>query len=338
MTIENRDGLTRWLAEEAGANTVHILDSGKLDGGAIQDNRFLGLSFEGGPLDGPQKLVLRRSSPGTVEASHDRATEFALLKVAFDAGVRVPEPLFLNTGESLIGGEFFIMRALPGIGLGPKIVKDTSIGGDRDRLACDLATEMAKIHRITPEKLAPGLLGPPPTDPALNLVATYHEWLDSLTVQRPVLAWALYWLRENAPDPEDVVLCHRDFRTGNYLVDESGLTGILDWEFAGWGDPCEDLGWFSCRFWRFGATQLDAGGISTNDRFHAAYEKASGRTLDPARIRYYEVMANLRWAIIALQQAGRFTSGAEDGLELALISRRVPEMEAEIIALTRDTS
>ena len=51
-------------------------------------------------------------------------------------------------------------------------------------------------------------------------------------------------------------------------------------------------------------------------------------------MRYWEVMAHVRWAIIALQQSHRHISGAEPSLELALIGHRVPELDLEILRLT----
>ena len=44
-----------------------------------------------------------------------------------------------------------------------------------------------------------------------------------------------------------MVLTHKDFRTGNYIVDGAGHGAILDWEFAAWGDPMADLGWFCAK-------------------------------------------------------------------------------------------
>ena len=70
------------------------------------------------------------------------------------------------------------------------------------------------------------------------------------------------------------MLCHRDFRTGNYMLDIGSrgatLTGILDWEFAGWGDPDEDIGWFCCKGWRFSRLDREAGGIAARAPFYQA--------------------------------------------------------------------
>ena len=102
---------------------------------------------------------------------------------------------------------------------------------------------------------------------------------------------------------------HRDFRTGNYMVDAHGLTAVLDWEFAGRGDPMSDIGWFCAECWRFGKTELEAGGIAPRAVFYEGYQAQSGAQIDDASVRYWEVMAHLRWAVIALEQGHRHLSG-----------------------------
>ena len=65
------------------------------------------------------------------------------------------------------------------------------------------------------------------------------------------------------------------------------------------------------------------------------YERASGRKVDPEAVAFWEVMAHLRWAVIALQQAARTLSGGEESLELALTGRLYPpELELEILRRT----
>ena len=50
--------------------------------------------------------------------------------------------------------------------------------------------------------------------------------------------------------------------------------------------------------------------------------------------RFWQVMAHLRWAVIAMQQAERHRSRGEASLELALTAHVVPDLEWEILALT----
>jgi aminoglycoside phosphotransferase (APT) family kinase protein len=118
------------------------------------------------------------------------------------------------------------------------------------------------------------------------------------------------------------------------MVDEHGLTGILDWEFCAWGDPMSDLGWFCARCWRFGRDDREAGGIAPRAPFYRGYERASGRRVDPEAVAYWEVMAHIRWAVIALQQGERHLSGGEASLDLALTGRIAAELEHEVLRLT----
>ncbi|MCY1555087.1 Phosphotransferase enzyme family protein [compost metagenome] len=148
------------------------------------------------------------------------------------------------------------------------------------------------------------------------------------------MEWGLRWLERNQPDSKLLVLCHRDYRTGNYMVDEKGLTGILDWEFAGWSDPLEDIGWFCAKCWRFGNYTAEAGGIGKREDFYRGYERVAGEPIDRRQVAYWEVMAHVNWAVIALQQAERHLSGEETSLNLALTGHIVPELEWEILNLT----
>lgn len=325
--------LEAFLAEAAGAERVHIRRLDRLGGGAIQQNYLARVEVADGPLTGAHRLVLRTASASGVPESHPCEREFALLKAAHAEGVAAPEPLFLCTDPAVLGRPFFVMRALEGTALGPRIVKDRALGGERAALARRLGEELARIHAIVPPRDDLAFLGPPPENPALRLVERYRRDLDDLGRPYPTLEFGLRWLEPNAPAASAVVLCHRDFRTGNYLVDERGLTGILDWEFADWSDPLEDVGWFCAKPWRFGVRELEAGGIARREPFYHGYATASGRIPDPAAVRYWEVLANVRWAVVALQQGRRHTSGREPSLELALTGRRAPEMELELLLL-----
>ncbi len=325
----------RDFLSDAAKAPVEITALERLPGGAIQENWLLDISVgAGGDWAGDHELVLRMDAPSSVAASHGRAQEFALLKAADKAGVTVPTPCLLGDDDSILGGPFFIMHRVRGTAAGHKLVKRPA----DDALAAALGIELARIHTITPESPATGLdfLTPLEISPALHAVALYRRFLDDLGQARPALEWGLRWLERNAPEPGETVLCHKDFRTGNYMVSDEGmLTGILDWEFAGWGEPEEDIGWFCAKCWRFGVNAREAGGIASRKPFYEAYERESGRAIDPARVAYWEVMAHVRWAVIACQQAARHVSGEQPSLELALTQHVVPELELEVLQLTQ---
>ena len=153
----------------------------------------------------------------------------------------------------------------------------------------------------------------------------------------PVLEWGLRWCELNAPEREETTFVHRDYRTGNYLVHDGRLAGILDWEFAAFGNPLEDIGWICVRYWRFARPDLVVGGIAGAEDFIPEYERVSGRAGLRGGPQLLEGHGNLRWAVVALQQLERHLSGAEPLLEQALTGHVVGEIELEILDLTEES-
>ncbi|MEC9265586.1 MAG: phosphotransferase family protein [Pseudomonadota bacterium] len=332
-----RQRLSERLAAELAADSVDIIGMERLSGGAIQENWAVDLKVQGGKSAGALSAVLRTDSPTGVAVSLSRAQEYQLLSAAWRAGVTVPEPLVCVTDKSVIGKEFCLMRRVAGTALGQKITRDLSLGGDREALTERMGREMARIHSMTPETHSFDFLPDPPTDAAGAELATMCAFLDAMDRPRPVLDWTIRWLERNRPDPAEIVLAHHDFRTGNYMIDADGLTAILDWEFAGWSDRHEDIGWFHAMCWRFSGRDKPAGGIGSRAAFLRGYEDESGVKVDPVKTYYWEVYAHFRWAVIALQQGDRYLVGGERTLDLGLTGRRPAEMELELLRMTAPT-
>src|SRR5215471_15704451 len=328
-----RAALARFLATASGADAVEITGFTPLRGGAIQENWALDARFSGSALSGEQRLVLRTAAPTGVPASLDRLQEFAVLKAACAAGVTVPEPLFAGDDPAIFGKPFFIMRCVDGIAAAHRITRDPALESALPAIAERLGRELARIHTIRPPHADLAFLPAYEEVGPAQQIAGFRAYLDRHPVPRPVLEWGIRWLETHIPPPAEPVLCHHDFRTGNYTLDGVNLTGILDWEFAGWGDPHEDIGWFCCKGWRFARLDQEAGGISGRAPFYRGYESEAGRPIDPQRVFFWEVLASARWAIIALQQSDRYMIGAERNLDLALTGRRATECELEILML-----
>src|SRR5437763_5447798 len=325
--------LARFLAEASGAEKVEIIACDLLAGGAIQQNWGLDAEFSGGDLAGAQRLVLRTDAATGVPSSLSRLDEFAVLRAVWAAGVTVPEPLFACAEPDVIGKPFFVMRRVEGTAQGRIITADPALEPALPDIAARLGTELARLQTIRPPRADLACLGSSDAHGAAAQIAGFRAYLDRYPNPRPVLEWATRWLEAHIPAPLPPVLCHRDFRTGNYMLDGPELTGVLDWEFAGWGEPDEDIGWFCCKGWRFARLDREAGGIAARAPFYAAYEAVSGRRLDPERIRYWEIFANVRWAMIALPQSDRVLLGGARDLSTAIIGRRASECELELLFL-----
>jgi aminoglycoside phosphotransferase (APT) family kinase protein len=324
----NEGELRYWLVRTTGDPSLRITGLTRLSGGAIQQNWALEVVLRGDP----QRWVLRTDAPAMLAVSHSRAEEFALLRVARAAGVAVPQPLYLCRDISVIGRPFFIMARVDGVTAPNHVVRDFAEGAGRDALVTALGRELARIHRVRPPHGDLGFLATPPADAARGAIAALRARLDAAGTPRPVLEWGLRALERSAPPPLPPVLCHNDFRTGNVMLSETGVAAILDWEFAAWGDPHADLGWFCAKCWRFGNLAQEAGGIGGRAAFYAGYEAEAGHPIDVARLPWWELLATIRWAVIAADQAARHISGQERSLELALTGHIVPELEWDILA------
>lgn len=315
---------------------VQILDMKLLSGGACQENHLVKLEVSGGPEAGSYDLVMRTDRGGSLLSSLSRMNEFRIASAAFDAGVRTPRVFWPEENADAIGAPFYFMQRINGNAAGRFIVKDRSIADARKKLHDELAASLARLHSIKQSEKSLDLDFLPRRDArtlALEAVREIRDELSQFDEAHPAIELALNWLDANAPEADDVVLIHGDFRTGNFLVSPDGLQGVVDWEFAHWGDRHEDISWLCMRDWRFGVIKKEVGGFADRDAFYEAYERHSGVKVDVRRVLFWEVMGNVRWAVGSIQQAERHLSGKDRGIEFASIGRRTGEMEFEMMRL-----
>ncbi len=336
---ELKEKLEAWLSRRLGGH-AEIESFFSLSGGACQDNYLVDLSVIGpGPDSSHYELVLRMDKGGSLFGSLSRAEEFAVSSAAHSAGVKTPKPMWLETDTSVVGHTFYFMERIKGKADGRAIVKDKSLDIARKSLPQSLAASLAAIHSITPENCPDrGLVEilrrkSKMGKDTFDAVAQLRNEIERLPDAHPAMELTLNWLEKNIPVSDSVVLVHGDFRTGNFMVEPEGLTGIVDWEFAHWGDRHEDIAWLCMRDWRFGKLNKEAGGFADRRVFYDAYSAASGFKTDAKKVRFWEIMGNLRWAAGSAQQTERHMSGKDKGIELASIGRRSCEMEYEMMRL-----
>jgi aminoglycoside phosphotransferase (APT) family kinase protein len=315
---------------------VRLTAARHLTGGGSRDTWAVDVEVIGGPDRGPHALVLRRDLGGMIhDDALSREQEFRLLAAAHRAGVKVPRPRWLCTDGAVLGAAFFLMDRLEGESVGRRVVREASLAEARRLLPRQMGEQLALIHKldVADEALA-GLPEPAPgLSPFQTAVEQSARQLHRLGEPHPSLELALRWLRTHAPVSNARVLVHGDYRVGNLMVGPDGLRGVIDWEFAHVGDPAEDLACPCVRSWRFGHDQLRLGGIGQPEAFFAAYESASGRTVDRRAVAVWEVLGNFRWAVGCIVQADRHLSGQAVSIELASLGRRTAEMELELLDL-----
>ena len=321
--------LTAFLTDAAHA-PASIINMHPIAGGASRETWAVDAEIAGVA----EALVLRMDLASSMNPDAlSRPQEFALLAAAHAAGVLAPRPRWLDAEGTALGRPFLLMDRIAGESIGPRVVRRPELAAARARLPTQMAAQLARIHAIDPtplDFLSQLSAGQSPAQHALDRTRSV---IDTINLQSPALEFGLRWLELRAPSCAQLTLIHGDFRIGNLLVGPEGLNAVIDWEFAHVGDPHEDLAWPCVRDWRFGNAALHVGGVGELAPYMAAYESASGRTVDHAALRWWEIMGNLRWAATCHVQAHRHLSGADPSVELASLGRRAAEMELEFLTL-----
>jgi len=296
-----------------------------------------GASMESWAFDaGGEPFILRRA-PGGAETSAGiggvpLSVEAAVVETARTHGVTAPHVRHVFAPDSDIGAAY-IMNRLPGDTLPQRLFKRPELDDILEALPTRLAQEMAAIHAIPLDALPDQV----PHAAASDLIETYHTAYSAMGERRPIYELAFRWLRDHCPEPhQPPVLVHGDFRMGNLLIDESGLTAVLDWEIAHLGDPHQDLAYICAPSWRFGRRDKAVGGIGEIAPFLAAYEAASERQVDPKRFQFWRVLTTLFWGSACMIMLNDWRDGTERSLERAAIGRRISEVEIDLLLLLSD--
>ena len=294
----------------------------RLSGGASRETWAFDL-FDA--LDGTtEPLILQRIRAGVRGGAPSMEHEAGLLRAAASAGVPVAPVVAASDDGAIAGTPFLVMGRVEGETIARRLLRDDEFEVARSRLVGQCAAAMAAVHAV-------------PTSATGHLevqepISQLRGLIDLLGEPHPAFELGLRWLEQHRPPEVEPTLVHGDFRLGNLMVDEDGLAAVLDWELAHLGDPMEDLGWLCVRAWRFGS-DLPVAGVGEYAELLAAYESASGATVDPDVVHWWEVLGTLRWGVICVMQASSHLTGLSRSVELAAIGRRVCENEYDVLGL-----
>ncbi len=264
-----------------------------------------------------------------------KRVQAALQRIAGAHGVPVAGVVAVaDAGDGL--GDGFVMTRVEGESLAPKWLRSGEFAAARAGLTGQCAAALARLHAVP---LAAAAHLPLPGGSARAQNEQLLDHYRGFGVDEPVFDLAFAWARERLPDAPPSVVCHGDFRSGNFIIgpdgDDPGLRAVLDWELAHLGDPHADLGWLCVQAWRFGQWRQPVGGFGERAALYAAYEAAGGARVDPVLAHVFEVFGTLKWGVSCLQLADDHVSGRVPSVERAAIGRRVSEVAADLLHLLR---
>jgi aminoglycoside phosphotransferase (APT) family kinase protein len=301
----------------------------RLSGGASQETYRIVVETS----QGEQLLAMRRAPGGIkvapVPGHPGLDVEAMLMRCARAVGVPEPEIHYvLQDTDGL--GEGFIMEWLEGEALGARIVRSANFAQLRPRLAYECGKLMARVHQIDLD--ATGLRSHLFEITPAEFVEQSWERYRLLETPQPMIDYTARWLMENLPVEPSMTLVHNDFRNGNFLVNETGIVALLDWEIAHIGDPMRDLGWICVNSWRFGSDK-PVGGFGDYDDLFRGYEEVSGHAVNIEQVKFWEVFGSFWWAVGCLGMAEHYRTGPDRSVERPTIGRRSSECQVDCVNL-----
>jgi thiamine kinase-like enzyme len=203
--------------------------------------------------------------------------------------------------------ELAATTAAAGVGVGPEVVafvrpegylvtrfiEGRPISVDEMREPERLGAVAAALRRVHDGPAIPGLFVP------FRIVEAYRALALERGVQIPpayALAMAIARRIELAfvAAPIELRPCHNDLLNANF-IDDGARIRIVDWEYAGMGDPFFDLGNFAVNH------ELDASGEAA---LLAAYDGGEARPDRLARLRLMRLVSDFREAMWGVLQQG----------------------------------
>jgi aminoglycoside phosphotransferase (APT) family kinase protein len=309
-----RDQLTEWLAKRhPGATDVRLSE--------VSAPAFTGFSNEtllfdaGWTLDGERHElgIVARVKPTayTVFLESEFETQYRVMELlGSQSDVMVPKVLGYEADPSWLGAPFFVMEKVDG-----RIPTDTPpyhTGGwmtditpdERASIWWSGLEAMSAIHRLDWRRLGLEFLdnpqrGGPGLEQQLAYYEEYFAWAREGDAN-PVAEAGLAWIKDHLPAAEPLALCWGDARIGNMIFRDGRCVAVLDWEMVTLGNPVQDLAWwlFLDRHHSDGQDVPRLEGFPPVAETVARWESLTGYTADEDQLRFYEIFAAFRFAVI----------------------------------------
>jgi aminoglycoside phosphotransferase (APT) family kinase protein len=233
--------------------------------------------------------------------------EYPIVRAAWQAGLPVPEPYWLESDAGILDGRFIVFARVSGKAAGTMFEPKTTPAVVRE-----MAAVIAKLHALDIRKA--GLTDTLEFADARFAVGAMieksyqkHRARKSLDLlYEAAHAWLMKHLgcvRKNT------ALVHGDLALHNVLADGTRVTALLDWELAHAGDPAEDLLSFKAL----------AETLIPWSEFMDLYVQHGGAPVSAERERFFSIWKLLKYSLYASSARDMFESDVDGDLRLAAV-------------------
>lgn len=335
--------LEAWLRDRFGATGSLVLDPRI----SMQVSQFPGghsnLTYH--VRFGSTELVVRRPPFGPVPpTAHDMAREYRWLSAVHPVYSLAPRVYGSCEDPAVIGSVFYVMERRHGVVIRHEEPLSVRNRPDvRRHISMALIDALADLHNIDIAEAGLTHLGKPQGFVERQVRGWTERWNRSRTTELPEMERLARWLVESLPpNPERPTIVHGDFKLDNLMLDATdpaSIVAVFDWEMAALGDPLVDVG-ILLAYWSPNAppdqhdsltTVTTAPGWLTPRELLDRYAARTGRDL--ATLRFFEVFALFKVAVVIQQIYYRFVKGQTDDPRFARFGERVAYLSRRAVAL-----
>jgi aminoglycoside phosphotransferase (APT) family kinase protein len=187
------------------------------------------------PGSAAQTLVVRQYGPANLRSDpHSAAHEYLLLTLLHGAGLAVPRPRLADESREILPVPYLVTEFIAG----EVCTEPGQLTLPVTDFARELAAFLARLHGAGVTRAAVSHLADKGTTATQRLERRPARPDAALSEGAVRAALASIWPPPRLNRP---VLLHGDFWPGNVLWRHGAITGVIDWEDAGFGDPLADL-------------------------------------------------------------------------------------------------
>lgn len=285
---------------------------------------------------GEREFALRRPPFGPVPArAHDMARECRILSAIHPVFPLAPKPYLLCEDLEVIGSTFYVMERRKGLII--RNVEPAEFDPDRrHRVSKSIVDTLADLHLIDVNAHGLSALGKPAGFVERQVRGWTERWHGSKTSEQESMEEVAKWLASALPPESPTTsLLHGDYKLDNIMLDHhdvAHLVAVFDWEMSALGDPLIDLGIFLAYWVHTAALAQEAsiGTVTTRPGWFTReeiIERYASRTgFDLSNIRFYEVFAIFKLAVVLQQIFYRYHRGQTDDPRFAKLDRQVTQL------------
>lgn len=318
-SFEAMNGYITALLRDKISGEFRLSDQRWFSGGASKIQMGFTLHWNEPGVGATATRLVARMEPAESLNSTSRLRESELLE-AFTGVIPVPRVYWVDPEgtwfpEPALVYAFAEGTTKPKAVLGKVAGIGTNYGPElRKRLVPDFVKYLAKIHTFDPAKRPFGAFDRPSVGTSQSALWQLNRarriWEEDRGEELPLMEVASNWLERNLPTLDRVSVVHGDYRSGNFLFDESSarITAVLDWERGYLGDRHRDLAWTTAQqygHWSEDGKTFLASGIAPVAELLDRYQEASGLSVDADRLRYHTIFNCYQIVVTALASSYR---------------------------------